>query len=267
MSKNGKSNGSAVLVAESVTKTYGQNRALDNVSLSVHAGEFVALLGPNGAGKTTLFQLLTGLFVADSGRIQIVGHDIGRDTVAALAEMGIVFQAPTIDLELTVISNLRFHCRLHGMSNAMTEERVKIEMARLGIADKANAWARTLSGGNRRRVELARALLHNPKILLMDEPTVGLDPASRRALVDYVVQLRSETGLGILWATHLVDEAKAADRVVILHRGRVLRDGAPADLIAETGTDSLDEAFLALTADRGGGRPTAAAEMSARPPN
>ncbi len=260
MTKNGKFTGGPVLVAESVTKTYGQNRALDNVSLSVNPGEFVALLGPNGAGKTTLFQLLTGLFIADSGRIQIVGHDIGRDTVQALAAMGIVFQAPTIDLELSVIANLKFHCRLHGMSNALTEERVRAEMARLDITDKANQPARTLSGGNRRRVELARALLHRPKILLMDEPTVGLDPASRRSLLDNVLRLRDETGLGILWATHLVDEVAPADRVVILHRGKVLRDGPPANLIAETGSESLDNAFLALTAaaSQGGPQRTAA---------
>lgn len=248
MTTNGQSNSSVVLAAESVSKHYGQNRALDNVSLTVRAGEFVALLGPNGAGKTTLFQLLTGLFVADSGRITIVGHDIKTDTVAALAALGIVFQAPTIDLELSVEANLRFHARLHGMASADTENRIKAGIERLGLAEKANAPARTLSGGNRRRVELARALLHQPKVLLMDEPTVGLDPASRRAILDYVLQLRDDAGLGILWATHLVDEVTSADRVVIMHRGKVLRDSTPAALIAETGADSLDEAFLSLTA-------------------
>ncbi len=238
----------AALTVDGVAKSYGGLRALDAVSLRVARGEFVALLGPNGAGKTTLFQLLTGLFVADAGRIHIEGHDIGGDAPAALACMGIVFQQPTLDLDLSVMANLRFHGRLHGITGRRLAERSAAELARLGLSARAGDPARALSGGNRRRVELARALLHQPSLLLMDEPTVGLDPASRRDLLAYVLELRRDRGIGILWATHLVEEVEQADRVVVLHRGQVLRQGPPQALVTETAAASLNEAFLILTA-------------------
>ena len=236
-----------VLEIDGVTKRYGKLTALDTVSLSVAAGEFVALLGPNGAGKSTLFQILSGLFVPDGGAVRIDGRDIRRDAVPALARLGIVFQQPTLDLDLTVRGNLRFHARLHGLSRRTTAERMTAELDRLDLADRINDTARTLSGGNRRRLELARALLHRPGILLMDEPTVGLDPASRRDLGLHVRGLCAEQGLGVLWATHLVDEAEQADRVVVLDHGRILQEGDPAALVDRTGAASLADAFLALT--------------------
>jgi len=239
---------SPILVVDQVSKSYGQRMALAGISLVVHAGEFVALLGPNGAGKTTLFQLLSGLFVADSGAIYVRGQDIRRDPVPALAGIGIVFQQSTLDLDLTVVANLRFHARLHGLTGKQAHARIAAELARLGLSSQAGDLARELSGGNRRKVELARALVHEPAVLLMDEATVGLDPASRRQLLDYVLELHDRHGVGVLWATHLVDEAEAADRVIILHRGRLLREGAPAQLVAEAGAQSLAEAFLRLTA-------------------
>jgi ABC-2 type transport system ATP-binding protein len=244
------SDGASVLIVENVVKRFGDVTALDHVSLKVAPGEFVALLGQNGAGKTTLFQLLSGLFVADSGTIHIYGHDIGRDPVPALAGLGIVFQQPTLDMDISVRANLRFHGGLHGLSRRVQDERLADVMARLGLDEISNRKVRELSGGNRRRVELARALMHEPRILLMDEPTVGLDPASRRDLLRHVMELRGG-GVGILWATHLVDEAEGADRVVILHRGKVLREGAPAGLIDETGAGNLAAAFMALTETKG----------------
>lgn len=240
----------SVLVVEEVVKRFGDVTALDHVSLQVAPGEFVALLGQNGAGKTTLFQLLSGLFVADSGTIHIYGHDIGRDPVPALAGLGIVFQQPTLDLDISVRANLRFHGGLHGLSARVQDERLAEVMQTLGLTDIAGRKVRELSGGNRRRVELARALMHRPRILLMDEPTVGLDPASRRDLLQHVLGLRG-TGVGVLWATHLIDEAENADRVVVLHKGKVLREGAPATLIAETGAGNLAAAFMALTEAKG----------------
>jgi ABC-2 type transport system ATP-binding protein len=235
------------LFLDDVVKTYGAVRALDGVSLRARAGEFLALLGPNGAGKTTLFQLLSGLFVADSGRIAVMGHDMRRDPVPALAQLGIVFQQPTLDLELTVMGNLLFHAGLHGIPRAVARARIDKELARLGLADQAHRKTAQLSGGNRRRVELARALLHAPRLLLMDEPTVGLDPASRGDLLKLILTLRTERSVAVLWATHLCDEVTDADRVVVLHRGKVLADSPPAGLIASAGSATVEQAFLKLT--------------------
>src|ERR1700746_4125794 len=161
------------LLLDHVVKSYGPIRAVNGVSFVARPGEFIALLGPNGAGKSTLFQLLSGLFVPDSGRIEVMGHDMTRDAVPALARLGIVFQQPTLDLELSVTSNLLFHAGLHGIPRSIAKPRIEAELARLGLADRAHDKASQLSGGNRRRVELARALLHEPRILLMDEATVG----------------------------------------------------------------------------------------------
>lgn len=240
---------SAALAVEGVSKSYGSVRALVDLSLHVARGEFVALLGPNGAGKSTLFQLLTGLFVPDAGRIEVAGFDMRRKATRALARLGVVFQQATLDLDLSVAANLRFHARLHGMGRA-AGPRIDAELHRIGLTARAKDRARTLSGGNRRKVELARALLHDPVVLLMDEPTVGLDPASRTHLVAYVHSLCAQRGVGVLWATHLVDEAESADRVIVLHKGRWIAAGAPGALRERTGCASLRDAFLALTGDR-----------------
>jgi ABC-2 type transport system ATP-binding protein len=239
--------GEPALLVENVVKTYGSIRALDGVSFKAAAGEFIALLGPNGAGKTTLFQLLSGLFVPDSGRIAIMGQDMVRNPVPALARLGIVFQQSTLDLELTVTGNLMFHAGLHGMPRSIAKPRIEKELARLGLSDRAHDKAGRLSGGNRRRVELARALLHDPRVLLMDEATVGLDPASRNDLLDLIMSLRTERSVAVLWATHLCDEVPDADRVLVLHRGKLLADTSPAGLVAKAGTATIEQAFLAMT--------------------
>ncbi len=235
------------LLLDKVVKSYGAIRAVDDVSLTASAGEFIALLGPNGAGKTTLFQLLSGLFVPDSGRIEIMGHDMLRDPVPALAMLGIVFQQPTLDLELSVTGNLLFHAGLHGLPRAVAKSRIEAELARLGLIDRAHDKAAQLSGGNRRRLELVRALLHGPRVLLMDEATVGLDPGSRSDLLKLILSLRAERSVAVLWATHLCDEVVDADRVVVLHHGRVLADATPAQLVASAGAATIEQAFLAMT--------------------
>jgi ABC-2 type transport system ATP-binding protein len=242
--------GAPALLLDDVVKTYGAVRAVDGVSLRARAGEFVALLGPNGAGKSTLFQLLSGLFVPDSGRIAVMGHDMRRDPVPALAQIGIVFQQPTLDLELTVMGNLLFHAGLHGIPRAVAKARIDKELARLGLAGQAHRKTAQLSGGNRRRVELARALMHAPRLLLMDEPTVGLDPASRGDLRKLILELRAERSVAVLWATHLCDEVTDADRVVVLHRGKVLADTTPAGLVESASTATIEQAFLKLTGAR-----------------
>jgi len=239
------------LLLDKVVKTYGPIRAVDGVSFRAMPGEFIALLGPNGAGKSTMFQLLSGLFTADSGRIEVMGHDMSRNPVPALAGLGIVFQQPTLDLELTVTANLLFHAGLHGMPHATAVKRIGEELTQLGLVERAHDKTAKLSGGNRRRVELARALLHEPRLLLMDEPTVGLDPASRSELLKQLLAMRRDRQVAILWATHLCDEVPDADRVIVLHRGKVLADTTPKSLIEASGKASIEEAFLAMTGQAG----------------
>jgi ABC-2 type transport system ATP-binding protein len=235
----------ALLEIGGVAKSYGALKALENIDLTLGAGELVVLLGPNGAGKTTLFQILCGLRSPDTGHARISG--LANTAAAARAGMGLVFQQPTLDLDLTVRANLRFHGHLYGMGGRTLDARIAAELDRSGVSDVASRPCRELSGGNRRKVELARALLHEPSLLLMDEATAGLDHASRRALLEEVLDLRKRRGVGILWATHLVDEAEAADRILILHKGRIIRDAAPSVLLRETGEVSLGPAFLSLT--------------------
>jgi ABC-2 type transport system ATP-binding protein len=244
----------SVLVVEGVTKSYGSLRAVDNISLTVSPGEFVALLGPNGAGKSTLLQLITGLFTPDQGRIIVLGHDLRHEAIRALASLGVVFQQQTLDLELSVRGNLLVHTDLHGMARRVARERVQAALARFGLADRARDRTRVLSGGSRRRLELARALLHGPRVLLMDEATVGLDPVSRRDLISDIVRLKKEENLGVLWATHLVDEAEQADRVVVLAAGRVLYDGTVRGLLEREGSDDLEATVIQMM-----GKPSLAA--------
>ena len=239
-----------VLTVAQLEKSYGRIKALNDVDLTIRAGEFVVLLGPNGAGKSTLLQLLTGLFSPDRGTITILGHDLRHHAVPALAGIGVVFQQPTIDLELSVRANLLYHTDLHGIDRPTARRRIVDVLTRFGLSDRARDRARTLSGGNRRRVELARALLHEPRLLLMDEATVGLDPAARRDIVDDILRLRAEKDVGILWTTHLVDEVESADRIVVLHRGRILFDGTQPDLLASQDVGDVETAFLRMTGGR-----------------
>ncbi|MBL8325809.1 MAG: ATP-binding cassette domain-containing protein [Rubrivivax sp.] len=239
------------LVAEGLVKRYSARLALDRVSLTLCAGQWVALLGPNGAGKSTLFALLTGLFAADEGRIAIGGHDLRRAAPRALREVGVVYQQPALDLDLSVLRNLRFHAALHGLPGAVAAARIDAALAAHGLAADRHRAARELSGGNRRKVELARALLHAPPVLLMDEPTVGLDPRSRHDLVAAIATDVGVRGSAVLWATHLVEEAARADRVLVLHQGRLLADGTPEDVTAALGGGTLEQAFLRATAARG----------------
>ena len=225
--------------------SYGTKIALDDVSFFVEQGKFCALLGPNGAGKSTLFNLLTRLFVAPQGTIEIATHDLGRNPRAALACLGIVFQQTTLDLDLTVRQNLRYFAALHGLSGRDRARRIDIVLDRLDIADRADDKVRSLNGGHRRRTEIARALLHDPAVLLLDEPTAGLDAAARVAITDHAHRL-ADAGTTVLWATHLADEVRLDDRLVLLHRARILADGLAGDISAG---QPLQQAFLDLTAD------------------
>ncbi len=238
---------SPVLQADGLHKAYNGKPALKGVTLSLQPGEMVALLGPNGAGKSTLLQLLTGLFTPDQGAITVLGQDMRRHPARALAGLGVVFQQSALDLDLTVMANLLFHTDLHGIPRKTAHERIAAQLAAIGLQDQAKAVVRSLSGGTRRKVELVRALLHRPRLLLMDEATVGLDPASRQQLLDTVRSLCREQGLAVLWATHLIEEVKTADRLLLLHQGTVRFDGAIGDFMAAAeGPDFQTEVLRAL---------------------
>jgi ABC-2 type transport system ATP-binding protein len=217
---------SPLLQARELHKAYNGKPALKGVSLSLAAGEMCALLGPNGAGKSTLLQLLTGLFSPDQGQIKVLGHDMQTQPARALRGLGVVFQQSALDMDLPVLSNLLFHTDLHGIPRNTARRRIDEALASMGIGDQAKAAVRSLSGGTRRKVELVRALLHEPQVLLMDEATVGLDPSSRQQLLDTVRALCRERGMAVLWATHLIEEAQVADRLMLLHQGTVRFDGS-----------------------------------------
>jgi ABC-2 type transport system ATP-binding protein len=235
------------LVIDSLCWRYGQKDALKDVNLSVGAGSFCALLGPNGAGKTTLFALATRLFHARTGRIVVDGIKLGRNPGGALARLGIVFQQPTLDLDLTVAHNLEYFGALHGLAPRDTMHRAREMLEMLGLADRLRDPVRSLNGGHRRRLEIARALIHGPSVLLLDEPTVGLDVATRRAITDHVHTLCERLGVAVLWATHLVDEVRDGDQVAVLHRGRIIARGSPREVMAQAGQPDLVAAFSRLT--------------------
>lgn len=236
----------ALSVAE-LSYAYGRKVALDRVSFAVAPGECTILLGPNGAGKTTLFSLITRLYASRQGRILIAGHDIGKASRRALAQLGVVFQQPTLDLDLTVLQNLRYHASLHGLSRRRADARIREELERQGMFERRKEKVRQLNGGHRRRVEIARALLHEPRLLLLDEPTVGLDVPSRKAIVDYVHRLCSDSGIAVLWATHLIDEIYENDRLVVLHKGAVRADGSIPEVLKTAGAETVGDAFHRLT--------------------
>ncbi len=227
--------------------SYGAKPALVGVGFTVRSGEFKVLLGPNGAGKTTLFSLITRLYESPFGEIQVDGLDLRRRPRPALARMGVVFQQPTLDLDLTVRQNLLYHSALHGVSKRRALERIETELARLNMAERQHERVRELNGGHRRRVEIARSLLHEPTLLLLDEPTVGLDVPTRRAIVEHVHRLSSDDGIAVLWSTHLIDEVFENDSLIVLHAGRVRADGPVADVIASAGASDIEDAFDRLT--------------------
>jgi ABC-2 type transport system ATP-binding protein len=235
------------LTVEGLSHSFGKSRALENVSFEVDAGSLTVLLGPNGAGKTTLFSLITRLYNNRVGSIRIYGFDVRRNPSQALARIGAVFQQRTLDLDLTVADNLRYHAALHGMKPREARDRIFAELTRAGLVERLDDRVRSLSGGQMRRIEIAGALLHRPRLLLLDEPTVGVDIANRQAIVDHVHRLCAEDGLGALWSTHLDDEVRAGDRVVILHQGRILANGDVDRVTRSNGVTTIREAFGKLT--------------------
>lgn len=235
------------LAVRGVSHNYGARRALDDVTFSIAPGTFAVLLGLNGAGKSTLFSLITRLFAARTGEIDIFGANVMREPGAALRRLGVVFQARTLDLDLSVMQNLVYHAALHGVGPREARRLGSAALARAGLADRAADKARALSGGQIRRVEIARALLHKPRLLLLDEPTVGLDIKARAALLAHVRDLVRDEQIGVLWTTHLIDEIDANDQVVILHQGKVLAQDRASDICATAGAQDIGAAFAAIT--------------------
>ena len=227
-----------------VSHNFGQKRVLDQITLSIKKGTFCALLGPNGAGKSTLFSALTRLLIPAQGTIKIHGNDIHKSPRPALSNIGVVFQQQTMDLDLTVFQNLRYFGKLQGMSGRDLNQRIDQVLTLLNMAERSHEVVRTLNGGHRRRAEIARSLIHDPKVLLLDEATVGLDPETRKSITDDMHKIAQTEGKTILWATHLCDEVGDDDQLVILHNGKILRNGR-AHEIANGG--NLLNVFLSLT--------------------
>ena len=247
---------SAALEVAGVSHSYGKRKALDNVGFSVAQGSFSVLLGLNGAGKSTLFCLITHLFATQTGTIRIFGFDVNRAPGEALRRLGVVFQARTLDLDLTIMQNLSYHAALHGISGHQTKSRAGFALETVAMAGRAHDKARDLSGGQMRRVEIARALLHRPRMLLLDEPTAGLDIKARADILKHVRGLVARQSIGVLWATHLIDEIEQGDDIIVLHEGKILDRGNASEIAARAGAPSIGPAFNALTSAAGfGGEP------------
>lgn len=235
------------LQVEQVSFNYGDKLALDQVSFGIESGRLNALLGPNGAGKSTLMALFSRLYRLQQGDIHVGGVSLRRQPRQALRQLGVVFQQSTLDLDLSVQQNLAYHAALHGLSTRAAAPRIEQELARQSLLEHQHRRVRELNGGHRRRVEIARALLHQPDILLLDEASAGLDPASRLALNQHIRTLCAERQLTVVWTTHLMDEIALDDPVIVLHCGRVLAADSAAGIIAQTSQANLNEAFQHLT--------------------
>jgi ABC-2 type transport system ATP-binding protein len=240
------------LEVDRVSHRYGERVALDDVSLTVRQSSFTVLLGLNGAGKSTLFSLITHLYAIRTGQIRIFGHDIARQPGAALSQLGVVFQSRALDVDISVRQNLMYHAALHGIASKRANELITQVLERVGMTERSGERVGNLSIGQMRRIEIARALLHQPRLLLLDEPTVGLDVKARADILDHVRRLSVVEGIGVLWATHLIDEADAGDDVVVLHKSRVLAKGTLGEVVEKTGGADLRDAFNRLigTADQ-----------------
>jgi ABC-2 type transport system ATP-binding protein len=229
----------AAVQARALFFRYGERAALNDVSFTISRGEIFGFLGPNGGGKTTLFRVLSTLVPIQSGSAAILGYDLAGDTTAVRRKLGVVFQHPSLDGKLTVAENLLHHGHLYGMRGHMLRRKSSAALDRLGLSARANDLVETLSGGLRRRVELAKALLHDPELLLLDEPSTGLDPAARRDFSNYLAGLREQQGVTVVLTTHYLEEAERCDRLAILDGGRIVAMAPPGELKASVGGDVL----------------------------
>ena len=234
------------IVINNLSFAYGKKIALNDISLSLTTG-FNVLLGPNGAGKSTLFSLLTGLTQNVNGTININEHDLSKDKSKIMSQMGVVFQQSTLDLDLSVKQNLLYYASLHGISPKKALINIELILSQLSLTERLHDKVRTLNGGHRRRVEIARALIHQPKVLLLDEATVGLDVESRLLIISYVRDLCIERGICVLWTTHLMDEVKPDDQLIIINKGEIQAHAQSSQLCDKHNVDDIYQLYFALT--------------------
>lgn len=237
-----------MIKVENLVKKFGELTAVDDVSFNVDSGEIFAFLGPNGAGKTTTIKMLTTLLKSTSGRIEIDGLDPSTNSNEVRKRFGIVFQDPSLDGELTAFENMDLHGVLYHVPRRLRHERTEMLLRLFELWDRRNDYVKKFSGGMKRRLEIARGFLHTPKVLFLDEPTLGLDPQSRNQLWTHVKNLNQTEGVTVFLTTHYMDEAeRVAGRIAVIDHGKIIAQGSPAELKQQTGTDSLEAAFLALT--------------------
>ena len=234
---------SPALTIKTLNHNFGSLKALDNVDITLNEGDYAILLGLNGAGKSTLFSLITRLYDNQTGLIEIFSNNVKKNPTKALSNIGVVFQQPTVDLDLTVEQNLQYHASLHGMRKKLALDNALMELKRQNMEDILKKKVRELSGGQKRRVEIVRALMHNPKLLLLDEPTVGVDIESRKLIVKHVKSLCKEKQLAVLWATHLIDEVDQNGKLIVMHKGKVLANDLVKNILKKTKTKNVSNAF------------------------
>ncbi len=236
------------IIVENLSKKFGDFTAVDEISFTVKQGEIIAFLGPNGAGKTTTIKMLTTLLQPTSGTILINGFDPVKEQHEVRRSFGIVFQDPSLDEELTAYENLEFHGVFYHVAKEKRKERIEYLLKFVELWDRKDEPVKNFSGGMKRRLEIARGLIHHPKILFLDEPTLGLDPQTRNHLWEYIRKLNTEEKMTVFFTTHYMEEAeKIADRIAIIDHGKIMTQGTTAVLKKETGTATLEEAFLKLT--------------------
>ena len=237
-----------IIEVKNLVRTFGEVRAVDDITFDVAEGEIFAFLGPNGAGKSTTIKMLTTLLRPTSGRVRVAGHDPVTESNAVRRSFGIVFQDPAVDEELTAWENMEFHCALYGVKRAERHRRIDELLAFVELYDRRNSLVKELSGGMRRRLEIARGLLHTPRIIFLDEPTLGLDPQTRNHMWSYLQTLNAQNGTTVFFTTHYMEEAeRVARRIAVIDHGKIVAMGTAQSLKQETGTESLDDAFLAVT--------------------
>lgn len=240
----------AAIKATNVVKIFGDIKAVDDISFEVKAGEIFAFLGPNGAGKSTTIKMLTTMLRPTSGQLYLNGHDVAKERDLARKSFGIVFQDPALEEELTAYENMLFHAVLYGVLKNDQKPRIQRLLELVDLWERRDSLVRTYSGGMRRRLEIARGLLHHPKILFLDEPTLGLDTQTRNIMWDYVKKLSRNEGMTIFFTTHYLDEAEqVARRIAIIDHGKIVAEGTTKQLTAQTKTKTLEQAYLKLTGE------------------